>query len=145
MLTSSAIKNGLLIFILTGLYFVLLEIIGLTDNTLLKFVNFIFVLIGVNNVLKKGSSVRANYLQKFISGILAVFIGVLLSSIALFLYLSFYEDATISAYAQTLIPAETNFQYAGVIFVEGFVSSVVIVFIMLQYWKNENTPSESSH
>ncbi|MEX2483578.1 MAG: hypothetical protein WED10_03430 [Brumimicrobium sp.] len=142
---TNVIKNGLLIFILTGLYFILLEALGMADNALLKFVNFIFVLIGVNNTLKYASKNGVDYLRKFISGVITVFIGVLLSAVALFIYLNAFETAEISSYAKTLIPAGTNFQYAAVVFVEGFVSSVVIVFIMLQYWKNENTPHDSSH
>jgi uncharacterized membrane protein len=141
---TNAIKNGLLIFGLIGVYFVILELLGLTDNVFLKFINFIFVLIGVNNTLKTASKESSSYLKKFVAGVATVFVGILLSAIALFIYLNVNETSDISAYAMTLIPAETNLQFAAIIFVEGFTSSLMIVFIMLQYWKNVNVPQENS-
>lgn len=140
---TNTIKNGLLIFGLIGAYFVILELLGLTDNIFLKFINFIFVLIGVNNTLKAASSVNASYLKKLVAGVTTVFIGILLSTIALFIYLNVNESTDLSAYAVTLIPANSNLEFAGILFVEGFTSSLMIVFIMLQYWKNVNTPQET--
>jgi hypothetical protein len=137
---TNAIKNGLLIFGLIGVYFILLELLGLTDNIYLKFINFIFVLIGVNNTLKATAKVSGSYLKKFVAGVATVFVGMLLSAISLLIYLNVNESSDISAYAMTLIPAESNLEFAGIIFVEGFTSSLMIVFIMLQYWKNVNTP-----
>ena len=141
---TNAIRNGLLIFGLVGVYFIILELLGLTDNIFLKFINFIFVLIGVNNTLKAAANANASYLKKLVSGVTTVFIGILLSAIALYIYLNVNEASDLSAYAVTLIPAETNLEFAGIIFVEGFTSSLMIVFIMLQYWKNVNIPQESS-
>ncbi|MDX1653418.1 MAG: hypothetical protein R3277_13050 [Brumimicrobium sp.] len=137
-----ALKNGILIFLLIGLYFILLEALGLTDNISLRFVNFFFVLVGVNNTLKHVSKEKANYLQKFKAGVLTVFIGIALSTIALFAYLELF-DAELNQYAMTIFPAHTNIAFAGTIFVEGFVSSLMVVFIMLQYWKNVNPPKDS--
>lgn len=142
---TNAVKNGLLIFGLVGVYFIILELLGLTDNIFLKFINFIFVLIGVNNTLKTTSKIGADYLKKLVAGVVTVFVGIFLSAIALYIYLSVNDSSDISAYAMTLIPAETNFQFAGIIFVEGFTSSLMIVFIMLQYWKNVNVPDKESH
>lgn len=142
---ANAIKNGLLIFVLVGVYFVILELLGLTDNIFLKFINFAFVLIGVNNTLKNTAKQGGTYLNKLVGGIATVFTGILLSAIALFIYLIVNESSDISAYAMTLIPAETNFEFAAIIFVEGFTSSLMIVFIMLQYWKNVNVPSDEAH
>lgn len=141
---TNAIKNGLLLFGLIGVYFVVLELLGLTDNVFLKFINFIFVLIAVNNTLKTTSKVSDSYLKKLVGGVITVFIGILLSAIALFIYLNVNETTTLSAYAMTLIPANTNLEFVGIIFVEGFTSSLMIVFIMLQYWKNVNIPEEAS-
>lgn len=140
---TNAIRNGLLIFGLVGVYFIILELLGLTDNIFLKFINFIFVLIGVNNTLKAAAEAQASYLKKLVAGVITAFTGILLSAIALFIYLSVNESSDISAYAMTLIPAESNLEFAGVIFVEGLTSSLMIVFIMLQYWKNVNTPKKS--
>lgn len=142
---TNAIRNGLLIFGLIGVYFVILELLGLTDNVFLKFINFIFVLIGVNNTLKQASKIGVDYLKKLVAGVVTVFTGIVLSAIALLIYLNVNESSEISAYAMTLIPAETNFEFAGIIFVEGFTSSLMIVFIMLQYWKNVNVTDKDSH
>tara|TARA_R100000951_G_C2607319_1_gene170087 strand:+ start:170 stop:607 length:438 start_codon:yes stop_codon:yes gene_type:complete len=140
---TNAIRNGLLIFGLVGVYFIILEFLGLTDNIFLKFINFLFVLIGVNNTLSAASKASASYLKKLVAGVATVFVGILLSAIALLIYLNVNETADISAYAMTLIPAESNLEFAGVIFVEGFTSSLMIVFIMLQYYKNVNSPAKN--
>ncbi len=132
---TNAFRNGLLIFLFIGVYFVLLELLGLTDNIFLRFVNFLFVIIGVNNTLKKATKENLDYLKKFAAALFAPFLGVLLSALALFIYLTAFET-DLSAYAMTLIPAKTNFSFAAVIFVEGFLSSLMLVFIMMQYWKN---------
>lgn len=132
---TNAFRNGLLIFLFIGVYFVLLELLGLTDNIFLRFVNFLFVIIGVNNTLKKATKEKLDYLKKFAAALFAPFLGVLLSAVSLFIYLTIFDN-DLSAYAMTLIPAETNFSFAAVIFVEGFLSSLMLVFIMMQYWKN---------
>lgn len=132
---TNAIKNGLLIFGLIGGYFILLEALGLTDNLYLRFVNFLFVLIGVNNTLKSASARAENYTQKLVAGVVTVFTGIFLSALSLFIYLSIF-DPDISAYAMTLIKANSNMKFAIVIFIEGFTSSLMVLFIMLQYWKN---------
>lgn len=140
---TNAIANGLLIFLLIGVYFILLELLGLTDNIYLRFVNFLFVLIGVNNTLKAATRESESYLKRMTAGVVTAFTGIALSAIALFIYLTVFEPE-LSAYGMTLIPAETNLTFASVIFVEGFTSSLMVVFIMLQYWKNVNVPSVSS-
>lgn len=142
---TNAIRNGILIFGLVGVYFIILEMLGLTDNIFLKFVNFIFVLIGVNNTLKSSSKIKASYLKKLFAGVVTVFIGTVLSAVALYIYLSVNDSTELSAYAMTLMPAETNFEFAGVIFIEGFTSSLMVVFIVLQYWKDVNVPDEEAH
>lgn len=140
---TNALANGLLIFALIGIYFVILEVLGLSDNLYLRFINFLFVLIGVNNTLKAASRETTSYLKRMLAGVTTVFTGILLSAIGLFIYLSVFE-ADLSAYAMTLIPAETNLAFAAVIFIEGFTSSLMVVFIMLQYWKNGDVQSVSS-
>lgn len=141
---TNAVKNGLLIFGLIGVYFIILELLGLTDNVFLKFINFIFILIGVNNTLKHTTKLGGGYLKKLTSGVITIFLGTFLSAAALYFYLKASSATEISAYAMTLIPAETDFQFAAVIFIEGFTSSLMIVFIMLQYWKNVDVKKATS-
>ena len=140
---TNAFMNGLLIFGLIGVYFIILEALGLTDNLYLRFVNFLFVLIGVNNTLKSAAAKTQSYPQRLIAGAITVFTGIFLSAVGLFTYLSVF-DPNLSSYAMTLVQADTNLAFATVIFVEGFTSSLMVVFIMLQYWKNvEISPSQA--
>lgn len=140
---TNAIANGFLIFLLIGAYFTILELFGLTDNLYLRFLNFLFVLIGVNNTLKNATRKTESYLQRLIAGTITAFTGIALSTIGLLLYLALF-DPELSALGMTLIPASTNLTFAAVIFVEGFTSSLMVVFIMLQYWKNVKVPSVSA-
>jgi hypothetical protein len=142
---TNAIKNGLLIFGLIGVYFVILELLGLADNVFLKFINFIFVLIGVNNTMKYTSKMGGEYLKRLVAGVVTVFIGIFLSALSLYIYLTAASSTDLSSYAMTLIPAETNFQFAAIIFIEGFTSSLMIVFILLQFWKNVNVPHKKAN
>ena len=141
---TNAISNGLFIFLLIGAYFVLLELLGLTDNFYLRFVNFIFVIYGVNRTLKNASRASKPYTQSLLAGVTTSFVAIVLSALSLFLYLTLF-DPKLSAYGMTLIPADTDLAFASVIFVEGFTSSLMVVFILLQYWKNELTATANSN
>jgi hypothetical protein len=140
---TNAISNGLIIFLLIGVYFILLELLGLTDNFYLRFFNFVFVFYGVNSTLKKATRNSKPYIQKLLAGVTTAFTGIILSALSLFIYLIVF-DPKISAYGVTLIPADTDLAFAAVIFVEGFTSSLMVVFILLQYWKNEVTSTADS-
>lgn len=138
--TKEEYKNGFLIFILLGLYFLILDLVGLSDVAFLKIVNIAFILFGVNLTLRHLSAEGKNYIRMLASGLTTALIGVVLSLIGLFIYMKFVNgDTDLSAYSTTIIPTTKLSHYFLALFAEGLSSSIVVVFALMQYWKTEKT------
>ena len=80
--------NGFLIFLGIGIYFVILEIAGLSDVFYLRLVNVAIVVWGVNRTIKGNveAGVRG-YFTNFIGAIMTSMIGAILSIASLLLYI----------------------------------------------------------
>ncbi|RFC55333.1 hypothetical protein [Brumimicrobium aurantiacum] len=135
---SHAIRNGIILFLLLGFYFLILDLIGLADNVYLRLVNYIFIIGILKLTIKTAVKNGENYLRKLIIGIATVTIGIGLGAIGLFIYLNGI-DAPIEDYVEGLIPADTYAGLSFALFIEALSSSIIIVFIMLQFYKNEQT------
>lgn len=130
-------KNGFIIFLLLGLFFLTMDLAGLANVFYLKIFNFVFVLFGVNLTLKHLSKEKANYLKMFSSGMVTALIGIVLSLIGLFVYMKI-TDADMTDYSTTIIPSENLSHYFLALFAEGISSAIVVVFTLMQYWKTKN-------
>mgnify|MGYP000324221152 CR=1 FL=1 len=132
------LKNGLIIFILIGAYFLLAEFFGFSDNSYLRSLNIIIVFFGVNLSIKQNIAIdKLNYFSNFFSGILTSFIGVILSIIGLSIYIEFYKGVEyIAMLSNPFIETAKIEHYFLALFLEGIASSVIVSFILMQYWKN---------
>lgn len=129
-------KNGFIIFLLLGLFFLIIDLAGLSDVAYLRVVNIAFILFGVNLTLKQLSEKKENYLKLFTSGMITALFGIVLSLIGLFIYMQI-TGAEISEYSTTIIPTTNMSRYFLVLFAEGLSSSIIAVFALMQYWKAE--------
>lgn len=131
--------NGCIIFVGIGLYFLLMEALGLADLFYLRLFNILFVFYGANRTLK------ANFLEgktifsyNAVSALLTSLIGVFLSIIGLVAYINFKGG---DAYIQTLSEAflfvgkPTVMTYSISLLFEGIVSAVIVTFSLMLYWK----------
>lgn len=132
---SHAIRNGIILFAILGVYFLLLDAFGWADILFLKLINYVFIIAILNNSLKNAVKNGENYLGKFAVGIVTVFIATALGAISLFIYLQAFEPS-LERYVSPVIAANS---YAGLcvaLFIQSLTSSIILVFIMLQFYKN---------
>jgi hypothetical protein len=132
--------NGFIIFIGVGLYFLLMEVLGLADLFYLRLINFLFVFYGVNRSLTMNiSEGKKRFAFNAVSAIKTSLIGVSLSIFAIMIY-SFSKGG--DDYVQTL---SENFLFGGdpkvityciSLLLEGIVSSVIVAFCLMLYWNN---------
>lgn len=136
---NNALLNGFLIYGLISIYFLVLVLFGLSDNMYLRFANLVFVAFGINETMKLSNAGGDNYLDKVKSGLVTALSGILPSCVGLFLYMQII-DPTLAYTAHTLIPIHGPVEFTAVIFIEGLSSSLMVLFVMLQYWKNAESP-----
>ncbi len=140
--------NAILIFLLIGVYFLIMEATGLADKAFLRTFNFVFIFYGVNHVIKQRiEEGKTGYVGNFGAGILTSFIGVFISIIALGLYIQFFKGAEyMQELASSILIADgpsSIAQYCIALMIEGLASSVVLSFILMQYWKGVRLPEHA--
>lgn len=133
--------NGFIIFVGLSVYFGLVELLGFSDIHYLRFFNLVIVYYGVNRTLQSNfREKKLAYLENLMSAAITSTVGVILSVIALVLYIYarggqpflerlsdgvlFAGDPTVSSYI------------FGLLF-EGIVSGLVVCFISMQLWQNK--------
>lgn len=134
------LTNGILIFIGIGGYFVLMDLLKLSDIYGLRLLNIFIVLYIINRTIKSNiKEGKIDYFKNVISGALTSFIGVGLSVVGLRQYILYRGGASyIESLSDSFLfgndPSVT--QYCIGLFFEGIASSLIAVFILMQYWKN---------
>jgi hypothetical protein len=130
--------NGCIIFIGISLYFMTMELLGLSDLFYLRLFNVLFVFYGTNRTLKSNfSEGQIVFASNAASALLTSVTGVFLSISGLVAY-SFAKGG--DSYVKTLSEAllfggnPSVMTYSISIFFEGIVSAVIVSFILLLYW-----------
>src|SRR6187399_655235 len=97
-------SNAVIIFIGVAVYFGILELAGLSDVYYLRLLNALFVIFGVNRTIHSNiSEGKRDYLQNYISGFLTALFAVVLSVIALRIYvLARGGDAYLKEFSKVL-------------------------------------------
>ena len=138
-------KMGVLIFFLIGFYFLLMEVLGLSDKMFLRFFNALFVMYGINRVIKtKVEEGENNYLSNLGSAIATSFIGIFISVVALWIYIGLYKGVGhMNELAGSFIigggHAVQLSQFCLGLLIEGLASSFILSFIVMQAWKDEKS------
>jgi hypothetical protein len=136
------LTNGFIIFIGIAIYFLIIEYSGLADLFYLRMLNLFIVAFGINLTLKQNANDNIRgYFKNLISGILTSLIGAVFSVGSLLTYIEYRGG---NAYLETLSQGvlfgggEVNIVYycIGLLF-EAVASSVIITFVLMQFWKNE--------
>ena len=134
-------SNAVLIFIGVGVYFIILELAGLSNIYYLRLLNVVFVMFGVARTIKSNiSEGKRDYLQNYISGFLTALFAVVLSVISLRIYvLARGGEAYVKEFSQVLWfgnNASLNDYCIGLLF-EGLASSMLVVFVVMNYWNSK--------
>ena len=134
--------NGFLIFLCIAGYFLIIDYVGLADEFYLRIFNILIVAFGVNLTIKQNNreGIRG-YVTNLKSGIITSMIGAILSVGSLLFYI---QSNGGEEYLQELSKGflfgggDLNVSYycIGLLF-ESIASSVIVTFVLMQFWKNE--------
>ncbi|MBF0693712.1 MAG: hypothetical protein IR153_01480 [Flavobacterium sp.] len=135
--------NGFIIFALIAIYFIILEVLGLSNNSFLRLFNILFVGYGVNRTLKGNIDHGiTGYFRNFISGFITSTIGAILSISALLMYIYFNGGEAFLKEMSTgfLIGGGevSSYQYVfSLLLFESSAASFIVVYCLMQYWKGK--------
>jgi hypothetical protein len=136
------ITNGIIIFVLMGIYFLIIEMLNLSHLFYLRIFNLIFVVYGVNRTIKGNyeAGVRG-YFTNFMGAVITSMISAVMSIIALLIYLkaqggNIYLNQHPVRY---IFGGETNsVEYFCIgLFFEAAAASLAVSFCLMQYWKDK--------
>ena len=136
------LTNGIIIFLGIGIYFIILEILGLSDQTYLRMLNIVFVIYGVNRTIKSNYETGVHgYLTNFLSALITSMIGAVLSVAALLIYIQFKGgEEYLRALSENFIFGGGKVsiqQYSIGLLFESSAASLAVVFVLMQYWKGK--------
>lgn len=136
------ITNALLISVLIGGFFFLSKFLGLADNGFLRFFNLVFVIIGIHQAIK--TNIYTNKVTEFTTnlgvGIQTSALAVALSIIGVVVYLEVINPDFMQVIQNSFLIAG-DLSLAEIILtlvLEGFASSVIGSFIIMQFYKNHD-------
>ncbi|MFV5690512.1 hypothetical protein ACM55K_00650 [Flavobacterium sp. LT1R49] len=132
--------NGFIIFLGIGLYFLLMELLGLADLFYLRLFNVLFVFYGTNRTLKTNFTEGKTILvSNAVSALITSLTGVFLSIIGLIIYsYSKGGDAYVGSLSKTFLFGgnPSVMTYSISLLFEGIVSAVIVTFMLLLYWES---------
>lgn len=139
--------NGFIIYVGIALFFLLMEMVGWSDQIYLRLVNFIFVIYGVNRTIKGNYEEHiTGYFTNLVSGIFTAIISL---ALGLFSFIGYIEymgrdhggaNEYLQRYASSYIfgsGAPSLYQFVTGLTVEGIAASVMVSFALMQYWKDK--------
>ena len=135
------LRNGIIIFLGIGLYFLLMILLGLGDISALRLLNVVFVFYGVNRTIKMNlNEGNKNFVLNAVSALITSIIGVVLSIIGLLIY-SYIRggDAYIQSLSKTFLFGgnPTIVTYCISLLFEGIASSIIVTLLIMLYTNNK--------
>jgi hypothetical protein len=141
------IINGFIIYVGIALFFLLMEMVGWSDQIYLRLVNFIFVIYGVNRTIKGNYEEHINgYFSNLVAGIFTAVISLALGIFSFIGYIEYMgskhggSNEYLQRYAGSYIfggGEPSLYQFVTGLTVEGVAASVVVSFALMQYWKDK--------
>ncbi|MDP5199059.1 hypothetical protein [Flavobacterium sp. DG2-3] len=135
------IINGFLIFAGIAVFFVLMELLNLSNLFYLRLLNVLFIFYGVNRTLQMNLAEGKNeFVPNFISAMVTSFTAVVVSIVALMIY-SYAKggDQYVKSLSEAFMfggePSVTS--YCLSLFFEGTASCIIVSFLLMLYWNNK--------
>lgn len=134
------INNSLLIYSSVVAFFLLMKLLGLDNISELRFLNFFFVLFGVNRAIKTNIELNNenSYIHNLAIGFATSAIGVALTILGLIIYVNFMDSNFMIVLENSHFWGK-NLNLFMVVFaltIEGIASSLICSFILMQYYKS---------
>lgn len=137
---SKEFQNGFLIFLGIAIYFLLMNLVGLSDVFYLRLFNTLFVLYGVNrSIMMNIHDGEVFLVNNAKSAMKTSLIGVFLSIIGLIVF-SYLQggDQYVQSLSKTFLFGgnPSVMTYSICLLFEGIASTVVVTMLLLLYWNN---------
>ncbi|WP_026777407.1 DUF4199 domain-containing protein [Polaribacter sp. Hel_I_88] len=136
------IKNALLIVLMISGFFFLSKLLGQEDNPYLRFLNIVFVILGIRQAVKESIAKNGvtNYGLNFGSAFATGALSVLISSVGVLLYIEFISPEFLDLMNNNfLIGGDLDvFEVFFSLMIEGLASSIVGALIVMQFFKNHD-------
>ncbi len=133
--------NGVIIFIGIALYFLLMEVLHLSNLFFLRLFNIVFIYYGVNRSLKTNFiEGKTNLADNAISALFTSLTGVFLSISGLVAYIyAKGGDEYIKTLSESLlfVGSPSVMTYNISLLFEGIVSAVIVTFSLMLFWKKK--------
>lgn len=135
------IINGFLIFVGIALFFLLMELLNLSNLFYLRLLNVLFIIWGVNRTLKMNLAEGKNeFVPNAISAMVTSFTAVVVSIVALLIYSyakggNNYVKSLSEAFMFGGEPSVTS--YCLSLFFEGTASCIIVTLLLMLYWNNK--------
>lgn len=141
MKVSKEFFNGAAIFVGIGVYFLLMNALGLADKFYLRLFNIFFVYYGVNRTLQMNiAEGNKTFVLNAVSAMTTSLVGVVLSIAGLITY-SYMRggDGYVESLSETFLFGgdPSVMTYSICLFFEGVASSVVVTLFAMLYWNNK--------
>nr|WP_294781091.1 hypothetical protein [uncultured Flavobacterium sp.] len=135
------ILNGFLIFAGIALFFLLMEVLNLSNLFYLRLLNVLFIFYGVNRTLQMNLAEGKNgFVPNAVSAMVTSFSAVVMSILALLIY-SYakggdnYVKSLSSAFMFGGEPSVAS--YCLSLFFEGSASCIIVTLLLMLYWNNK--------
>lgn len=134
--------NALLIALLIGGFFFISLLLGFEENSKLRFLNLLFLLVGVHRAVKINifKNKETNYFTNFGIGLKTGIIAVILSVLGVIIYAQVINPNFMEVLRNSSL-IRGNLSIYEIIFtlmLEGVASSVIGSFIIMQFYKNHD-------
>jgi hypothetical protein len=139
---SRILINGIIIYICIAVLFMLMEVLGLSDQVYLRLLNFIPVVYGINRTIKSNYNDHINgYFTNLMAGILTAIVSLVLGLISFTIYVEAQgEQEYLRKFAGSFIFGGGDpsiYQFCIGLALEGVASAVIVSFTLMQYWKDK--------
>lgn len=135
-------KNGYLIFIGIGTFFLLMEFLGFSNMFYLRLLNIFIVFYGVNRTIEMRLAMgKKKFVPNAIAAMITALVGVFLSIFGLLVY-SYIKggNAYLNSLSQSFLfggNPSINVYCISLLF-EGIASSVIVTMLLMLYWNDRH-------
>jgi hypothetical protein len=133
--------NGFIIFLGIGTYFLIMNLLGLSDVSYLRLLNIFFIVYGVNKTINSNlTEGKKDLLPGAISAFITSFIGVVMSIAGLWIYSHIRGgDVFVETLSRTFLVGENQplSTYCVYLLFEGVGSCIIVTMILMFYHNNK--------
>lgn len=139
---SRILINGLIIYICIALFFLLMEVLGWSDQVYMRLFNFIFVIYGVNRTIQGNYKEHIDgYFTNLVSAIFTALISLALGLASLIAYIEYKGGNSYLNHFEEIFVfgggEPSLYQFITGLLIEGVAASAIVSFALMQFWKDK--------